>query len=345
MTKKNKVVLALMVLLGLGIMLFSLRKVSLVALVASFDDLKWGWLLVAFGVMFLSLAFEATVVWLLVRKNHPAYPWLSALRVPLIEQLFNGITPFATGGQPAQIFALAQSGVDVGRASSAMILKFIVYQAMIVVNFIICLVLGFELVAAKVHVLVWFLVFGFLIHLGVIVGLLMVMFWYDFTKKIVHLTLWPVKAWGHNSEKYARLCQVWDEKLASFYEEGQLLKRNKKLLWQMSGLTLVQLALYYAIPYFILLSLGIDHANLVTVMVLHVLIVMVISLFPIPGGTGGAEYSFSMIFATFISQAPKLVLAMLLWRFVTYYFGMTLGIMALMISPQKSPTEKNSEKR
>nr|WP_275066621.1 lysylphosphatidylglycerol synthase domain-containing protein [Ligilactobacillus murinus] len=70
-------------------------------------------------------------------------------------------------------------------------------------------------------------------------------------------------------------------------------------------------------------------------MTLHVLIVMVISLFPIPGGAGGAEYSFSLIFSTFVNSGSKLVLAMIIWRLITYYLGMFGGMVALVIKPDK----------
>ena len=96
-----------------------------------------------------------------------------------------------------------------------------------------------------------------------------------------------------------------------------------------------QLFFYYAIPYFIMLALGIDHINFVMVLSLHVLIFMIISLFPIPGGAGGAEYSFSVLFASFIHSNTKLVLAMILWRLLTYYFGMFAGIVAVFIKPDK----------
>ena len=87
-----------------------------------------------------------------------------------------------------------------------------------------------------------------------------------------------------------------------------------------------------------LLSLGVTHVNVLLVMTMHVLIVMIISLFPIPGGVGGAELSFSMVFSTFISGHGKLVLAMLLWRAVTYYLVIFAGIVALAVKPDKIKT-------
>ena len=68
--------------------------------------------MVAVLSMALSVVFEALVVKILVQQHLPHYPMRDAIRVPMIELLFNGITPFSTGGQPAQLFALMQSGVD-----------------------------------------------------------------------------------------------------------------------------------------------------------------------------------------------------------------------------------------
>ena len=86
---------------------------------------------------------------------------------------------------------------------------------------------------------------------------------------------------------------------------------------------------------FVFLALGVHHVNIIEVTTLHVLIVMVISLFPVPGGAGGAEFSFDVIFSLYIHSGTKLVLAMILWRIVTYYFGMFLGMVALVQKPKK----------
>lgn len=334
MSKKNKIALALMLLLGIGIFIYSVRGVSYRALVADIHNLHWGWIVVAFLCMGLSILCEAIVVKRLLKRQFPDFSLKDSLRIPLIEALFNGITPFSSGGQPAQLFALVQSGVDAGRATSILLMKFVVYQSMIVINFIVCLFLGFHLIADKLHVMGILLIFGFVIHLAVIIGLLLIMYWYNFTKKLTKLCLKPFKRFLAPA-RYERYDKMINEKIDNFYRESLTMKDNYKLLFQISLITLVQLFFYYIIPYFILLALRVDHVSLVTVMTLHVLIVMIISLFPIPGGAGGAEYSFSLIFSTFIDSGSKLVLAMLIWRIITYYFGMFGGMVALVISPRK----------
>ncbi len=121
------------------------------------------------------------------------------------------------------------------------------------------------------------------------------------------------------------------------------MKQAKRKVLKASVLTFIQLLLYYSVPYFVLRSFGIAHLSLVGVMVMHVMIVMIVSLFPIPGGTGGAEYSFKTLFSAFVPGQAQLVLAMLLWRFLTYYLGMLLGGVALAVTPDRmdqAPKEK-----
>ncbi len=323
-----------MLLLGGGIFAYSLRDTNLHEISHDIATMNWGWFLVAVLCICLYLGLEGVTVKIFMANRYPSFTWKDALRLPLIEQLFNGITPFSTGGQPAQLVAMLQSGVDGGIASSVLLMKFVVFQSMIVVNFIISILIGFHYIAEKLHVLSLLVIFGFVIHLSVIVALLMVMYWYRFTKHLMNLVIKPVN-WFVPTERYESIKASLNEKVDSFYQESLKMKTEYRKLAKVAGVTLLQLLAYYIIPYFILLSLNIYGVNLVMAMSLHTLIFMIISLFPIPGGTGGAEYSFAVLFTTFTSSHSKLVLAMLLWRILTYYFGMFAGMFALIVKPDK----------
>ena len=45
---------------------------------------------------------------------------------------------------------------------------------------------------------------------------------------------------------------------------------------------------------------------------------------PIPGASGGIEYGFTQFFGNFI-KLSKISAVLLLWRFITYYFGVIVG--------------------
>lgn len=334
MSRRNKIALFLIILLGVSIFGYSLRDIKLNILIRDFTTINQGWLLVAVGCMFLYFLLEGLVVKVFADERLGHYSFKSALRIPLIEQLFNGITPFSSGGQPAQLIAMLQSGIDGGRASSILLMKFIVYQAMIVINFLIALVIGFHYMVSKMSYLSLFVVFGFVIHFAVIIGLFLVMFWPQFTKKAMRVVMIPVR-WFTSKEKVNDWIIKLDTKIDLFYQESVQLIGQWKLLLKVVIITFFQLVFYYLVPYFIMLSLGYTQANIVMITSLHVLIVMVISIFPIPGGSGGAEYAFTVLFSSYITNSSKLVLAMLLWRLLTYYLGILAGIVALAVKPDK----------
>ena len=340
MSRNNKITLLAMVIIGIAIIAYSMRDVKLSVLIHDLFTLNPWWILVAFFCICAYLLIEGVITKVLVSNRVEHFTFKDAIRVPLVEQLFNGITPFSSGGQPGQLIVMLQTGVDGGRASSALLMKFVVYQAMIVVNFFISLIIGFHFVASKLHFLALFVIFGFLIHFFVIVGLLMIMYWPSFTKKLATLLFHPVK-WFVKDEKFYSMRETMYSKIDNLFEESVRIGRQPKLLLKVVALTFFQLLFYYLIPYFIMLSLGYTGVNVIMVTSLHIMIVMIISLFPIPGGSGGAEFSFESLFHSFISSNSRLVLAMIIWRILTYYFGMAAGAGALLIKPDKVDDSDN----
>lgn len=340
MNKKNSISLAVVFLLGFLVIWNELRQVNLNDFLLEVTQVNWFWIGVAILLMLAHWGFEAKITQLFLKKTNPEYSFKNAYRIPLIQHLFNAITPFSTGGQPAQIIALGSSGVDYGVAASVSLMKFVIYQVWVVVNFIICLVFGFHWVASEFEKLSYLIILGFIVHFIVVFCLLLVMYWHSLARKIVETSFKLLSKLKLGRRLMKHEAPVM-EKLENFYEQSQAMKAEPVLMLKGSIMTILQLLIYYAVPYFVLLALHTEDVNLVKVIVFHAFIIMIISLFPIPGGTGGAEYSFSLLFGTFIASAGKLVLAIFLWRIVTYYLGILFGLIALMVKPSKTTTIPN----
>ena len=60
--------------------------------------------------------------------------------------------------------------------------------------------------------------------------------------------------------------------------------------------------------------------NPITAITSSAYVLLVGSFVPIPGASGGIEYSFGNFMPTVLLNALLIV-----WRFITYYFGMILG--------------------
>lgn len=99
----------------------------------------------------------------------------------------------ATGGQPAQLVMLTKQGMDAGRGSSVLLVKFIIYQAMVVLNFLVILIFGIHYLMTGVTQLKFLVLLGFGVHVIVIAALILVGRSQKFTTKLVHILLIPTR--------------------------------------------------------------------------------------------------------------------------------------------------------
>ena len=97
------------------------------------QHLDWRWLFLGLLMMIISFFLESAATYAMLNQaDRKKTSVVALLRVPLLNQLGTGVTPFATGGQPAQLYGLTRSGVEAGRALSVILMKFLVYQVVVV---------------------------------------------------------------------------------------------------------------------------------------------------------------------------------------------------------------------
>ncbi|MFS7180127.1 YbhN family protein [Serratia proteamaculans] len=341
MERRNKWALAIILLIGASVFFWEFRSLTLHEIMVKFRQIQWSWIIVAIACMLFQWAVEAKIVQGLLERENFSYSFKKSYRIPLIQHLFNSITPFASGGQPAQLVALKQTGVDIGIGSSVLLMKFVVYQGMIVVYFGLCVLLRYHVLVTEISRLAFFVILGLVTHILVIAVLLLITFKVNLTKKIVHWLMIIVSIFM-NKEKARLLEEDIVLKVDSFYHESLYIRGQTLLLLKTALLTAVQLAGYFIVPYFILLSLGIKDMDIITIICMHAFIVMIVSLFPIPGGSGGAEYGFTLLFGSFILSPEKLAIALLLWRLITYYLGILLGAVALGVTGDSKNVKDNA---
>ena len=340
MNKKHLWGVAIVLVISGVVLYVDLRSTPIAQLERAARNINLIGLVAVFGLMLLSYVFEASILAVLTkRKNEPKRSKWSFFRIPLIQALFNAITPMSTGGQPSQLAAMVQMGIEGGRATSLLLMKFIIYQIVVFLAYVTTIITGFHMVATKFAGLAIFIAIGFLIHVSSIAFLLAILFAYNWTKKTAN---WIMNLLANFINQ--KRVDIWRkntlDKIETFYEESQKLKREKKKLIVCVILTVLQLLCFYSIPYMTLVTLNVP-ADWASVTQMNIMIIMFMAIIPIPGASGGAEYSFQTLFSTFILSNGTLIVGMFLWRFVTYFFGMILGIFGWIFKPAKiaKPTE------
>ena len=103
---------------------------------------------------------------------------------------------------------------------------------------------------------------------------------------------------------------------------------------------------YYSIPFIALLAIGIDinSKDFMYTLALTSFTLTIAIWIPTPGGAGGVETAFKMLYTPFVenygystNDATSISLTiMLVWRFITYYFMMGYGFLLYLIFEKRS---------
>jgi uncharacterized protein (TIRG00374 family) len=265
---------------------------------------------------------EASVLHRIMNHYQSKYSYHQAFEVTMVGQFFNGITPFASGGQPMQLLTMTKHGESVGRATSSLMIKFIIYQLVLVAYSTVLIIYKYNYYRNEINHFYLFVMIGFLINLFVAIWLLYLSLAkssnHKFLTKVGNVLLKlriikDVDSYNYHIEK----------QLHEFHEYSNILRNDSRLLINIIVKTIMQLSCFFLIPFFIVKGLGIETV-LMNILAASAYILMVTSFIPIPGGTGGAEGGFLVIMGLFLSQI-YLTSSLLIWRFITYYLGVVVG--------------------
>ena len=90
------------------------------------------WLIVAFLLFFMYYFLKSYVTKNFAREFNKNYSLKDAFRMTIETSFFHAVTPFATGGQPYEVYSLTKHGINIIDATNVSIECFIVYQIALV---------------------------------------------------------------------------------------------------------------------------------------------------------------------------------------------------------------------
>ncbi len=288
---------------------------------------KW-WILLAVALMFSYWLLRSLSLFLIAREYKGKLKYSVIFRQILITQFFNGITPFATGGEPMQVYMLHKNGIRVGNATNIIVQEFIMYQIALIFIGLASLILNFSfnlLTLKPLHEKLIFL--GFFINIAIGLFLIFVSFSKKFSRFVVKCGI-KLGTWLRIVKDVNKTKEAWNERVEEYNESGTMLKENKLLFCKCVLINVLSLVIYYLIPYFVFLSLGED-LRFMEVFVCSSFILIIGNFVPLPGGSGGTEYAFSLFFDTFIPVGPIVSSGLIIWRSITYYLGIIVGSICL----------------
>lgn len=337
--KKRVISILLILIFTCLVLYFSLKDDYKVVLNTILNINKW-YLLIGFFLIFGFYFFKSLVMWIMTKNFKKNYRFRQAFRMTLETNFFHAVTPFSSGGQPYEIYSLKKNGVKILDSTNISIQSFITYQIALVFLGTIAIISNriFDFFPSN-NVLAKLVTLGFIANFLVIVGLFVLTFAKKLSKKLVNLfinILSKLKIVKNKKEKYEKI----ESYLNDFHTGASILLKNKTEFIGCIILQLLALISEYLIPFVLIIGADITYINPVIVIITSAYVMLIGSFVPIPGGTGGLEYGFIAFFGNFISGSSVNAI-MLVWRFITYYFGMILGAVILSIKKENKSENRN----
>ena len=330
--KKNKIKYIfnfLLIAIVLSIVLYFSLKDNYQEIISTILKMNYIWIFAAILALIIYRLCASLGHYYIIKANNGKVSYLKCFQINLMILFFHGITPFAGGGQPMEIYFLHKEGIPVTTATNITLQNFIVYQIALILTGLIALIYNHIFnVFPNDSLIKYLVVLGFIINTLVLVVTFILSFGKKTNKFIIEKGihfLAKIKI-IKEEKKTQEKCQKY---LQSFHDNAIELKKNKKIVAFMVLINIIGLMTMYSMPYPILRGMGIN-INIFEVITAIAYVMIIGSFVPIPGGTGGIEYSFIFFFQYLISGSI-LHAAMLVWRLISYYLGMVFGAFALAL--------------
>ena len=301
----------------------------------------WRVLLLGLPLMALFLCCEAAATWSILRALGCPQRFRRCAYYSCTGFFFSTITPSATGGQPAQILAMGKDSVPTASGALDMLLVTIGYNtaAMGWGIFALATAGGFtERLGGQV---------GLLLGAGLVVFALIdgAMFLFLFlpgpAKRLLYACI-ALAVKVRPSLDRAALEARADAHLAEYRRGAQLIRRAPGLLLRVLGLSALQLACSYVMPYVVYRAFGLSGYSMGQVFALQALCSIAVGYLPLPGSAGAAENVFLRGFLLIFGEtlvAP----AMILTRTLSCYLVLAATALILAVGRTVRRRAKSSQ--
>lgn len=362
----NLIFLGLMTILVI-ILVFSLGDLQNIA--SKFQEItqgnNWAWLIAAFGLCLAYFALWPLSQCIYGKALKVNASFTDSYLIGNSEHFYNGITPFAAGGQPFQIYSYTKRNTTTAKATGVVLASYatfmLVTNAFAIISLIFYPQIEAGLKQMNLEWLKYIALLGFIINFFVLIctvalgtsrhlkGFFVKILTFFANLKMFHKERkhnWSNKLFNgigkllvNSIPTFTQYCdntqtafkEVWNHKLASLL--AILIK-------------IVAMACYYAIPFFIVKSVGIEIGADTFILVLFSTSFAITSVvwMPTPGGTAGIEFAFMIVLAAATGQATSDAQAVvLIWRMLTFYFILILSFICSAIFEAKASKSLKKE--
>lgn len=331
MNKKSKYAINIAIILLVPIVTLTvLLNNNFKEIAHSLRNLNYFWLFLALILILLWQFLVGMALTKLTKFFHKSYKYHQGFFNAIIAGFFHGITPSASGGQFIQTYVFKKQGVSSSESICVLWLDFIIYQVTMCMMTLVLIVVKFDYFKNTYSKWFGIILLGFIFDASIIFGLYAL-------ARFKKLHLW-ISNNGigflhkiHLIKDQEKTKANLELKIERFQTESKKIVGNTRLIIITIIINALRLLVYYSIPFVVFVALGlkVDFDLYITSITISSFISMLSNYIPLPGGSGGAESLFVLMFGHLFLSA-YVQIGMLIWRFLTYYVVMIIGAICFM---------------
>ncbi|PWN06385.1 TIGR00374 family protein [Rhodohalobacter mucosus] len=287
---------------------------------------------IAIAVTFLKVWFFAAKIRVLADE---AISFMAAVRISLSWDFASAVTPSTIGGAPVATYTMTREGIPLGKSSAIMLYSVMLDQFWYAIAVPIILITGifYEVVPDEIGLVgnaTMFLIYTGLLLYGALLSYGLLVNPKAINRVIKAIFRLPLL------RRYSESINAEAENLESYSYE--LRKKPMDFVLKAFFYTTMNWLCKVALPVIVVLSLLPGPEVLLVLRSLAMNLAFLI--IPTPGGSGGVEGLFVLFLGPLIDRAAFIGLSVFVWRVITYYFSLGIGIMAMLWYVNRSVSNK-----
>lgn len=336
--KLNVISILLILVIFIGLTIYMINVDGIDNILTLLKTVDYRWVFAGIGILILWFICDAMTLHLPLKTMYKNQKFSNSFKVAMIGQLFNNITPFASGGQPMQAYELTKSGKRASDSMSAMSMKFIMTQLALAVFTTVIILLQFDFLKDLMKDYMWVVVVSFVVNFIAILLVLLA----GINKNIIFTICKPFIKLGkklHIVKDYDKTIKKFDGSVTNFSTQFKNMKNHKKTILGIFIMAIIQSMLYYSITYVVYRAFGNSGVSYFQIVPAQAILLLIMTFIPTPGSGLGAEGGFLIIFNSIFKQGT-INMSILFWRLYTFYLPIILGAFFLIPTKNKKVETK-----
>lgn len=316
----NLLIVIAILIVTIVLVFFTSGTDSLIGLLSA---IRYEWLAAAFACILAYWMGDALSLYYIIKRFRTDIRFADTASLSLIGAFFNTITPFASGGQPAQIYFMAKRAIPPGEALTYVFLRSLISLIVNVLYSIVIIFFKGGYFAERVPGFFALYVSGFIIYTVLLLTYLLLIFYTEPARRLIN-ALFKLCRRIKFLKKFVKYEEKLDSQFELYKSSSAALKKNIGLFPKVALVQTVRQTFFNSIPFLIFLAAETGKPEWFNMVAANSMVAILSSIIPSPGAAGGAEGAGYVFFGLFFKTVP-VIAVLLIWRLVTHYSGMIFG--------------------